>query len=65
MNNHKNINYKSQIHVYNAFLQPISGYVNDFCFDFQMQSGAETYPMYGAGPGSWSAYDIQRAQGHR
>ncbi|KAJ0101406.1 hypothetical protein Patl1_04954 [Pistacia atlantica] len=30
-----------------------------------MQAGAETYPHYGPGPGSWGAYDMQRAQGHR
>ncbi|KAH7543959.1 hypothetical protein JRO89_XS15G0071800 [Xanthoceras sorbifolium] len=29
------------------------------------QGGTETYPHYGPGPGSWGAYDMQRAQGHR
>lgn len=36
-----------------------------FTLNFQMQAGAETYPHYGPGPGSWGAYDMQRAQGHR
>ncbi|KAJ6423524.1 hypothetical protein OIU84_024480 [Salix udensis] len=26
---------------------------------------AESFPQYGAGPGSWGAYDLQRAQGPR
>jgi len=30
-----------------------------------VQTGAENYPQYGPGPGSWGAYDMQRAQGHR
>ncbi|KAJ4726524.1 Protein FLX-like 1 [Melia azedarach] len=30
-----------------------------------VQGGAENYPHYGPGPGSWGAYDMQRAQGHR
>ncbi|XP_076896428.1 protein FLX-like 1 [Bidens hawaiensis] len=30
-----------------------------------VQPGAEGYPQYGPGPGSWGAYDMQRAQGHR
>ncbi|KAK2987314.1 hypothetical protein RJ640_006402 [Escallonia rubra] len=29
------------------------------------QAGAEGFPQYGPGPGSWGAYDMQRAQGHR
>lgn len=29
------------------------------------QAAAENYPQYGHGPGTWSAYDMQRAQGHR
>ncbi|KAG5515038.1 hypothetical protein RHGRI_036167 [Rhododendron griersonianum] len=28
-------------------------------------AGAENYPPYGPGPGSWGAYDMQRAQGQR
>lgn len=32
---------------------------------FQSQAGAEGFPQYGPGPGSWGAYDMQRAQGHR
>lgn len=31
---------------------------------FQVQSGAENFPQYPM-PGSWGAYDMQRAQGHR
>lgn len=31
----------------------------------QGQAGAESYPHYGPGPGSWGGYDMQRAQGHR
>ncbi|KAF5766534.1 hypothetical protein HanRHA438_Chr15g0728631 [Helianthus annuus] len=30
-----------------------------------VQPGAEGYPQYGPGPGSWGSYDMQRAQGHR
>ncbi|XP_002531244.2 protein FLX-like 1 [Ricinus communis] len=30
-----------------------------------VQANAESYPQYGVGPGSWGAYDMQRAQGHR
>uniref|UniRef100_A0A5B6Z881 Protein FLX-like 1 n=2 Tax=Davidia involucrata TaxID=16924 RepID=A0A5B6Z881_DAVIN len=30
-----------------------------------VQGGAENFPQYGPGPGSWGAYDMQRAQGHR
>ncbi|KAI8558002.1 hypothetical protein RHMOL_Rhmol04G0055100 [Rhododendron molle] len=30
-----------------------------------VQAGAENYPPYGPGPGSWGAYDMQRAQGQR
>lgn len=30
-----------------------------------LQPGAEGYPQYGPGPGSWGSYDMQRAQGHR
>ncbi|KAL6954215.1 hypothetical protein U1Q18_046129, partial [Sarracenia purpurea var. burkii] len=30
-----------------------------------VQAGAENYPQYGSGPGSWGAYDMQRTQGHR
>nr|XP_043622196.1 protein FLX-like 1 [Erigeron canadensis] len=30
-----------------------------------VQPGAEAYPQYGPGPGSWGSYDMQRAQGHR
>ncbi|XP_071697277.1 protein FLX-like 1 [Rutidosis leptorrhynchoides] len=30
-----------------------------------VQPGAEGYPQYGPGPGTWGAYDMQRAQGHR
>lgn len=29
------------------------------------QAGAESYPQYGSGPGSWGAYDMQRAHGQR
>ncbi|EXB54065.1 hypothetical protein L484_017501 [Morus notabilis] len=29
-----------------------------------VQSGVENFPPYGAVPGSWGAYDMQRAQGH-
>lgn len=36
-----------------------------FLSQFQVQSGAESFPPYGAGPGSWGAYEMQRAQGHR
>lgn len=36
-----------------------------FPHKFQVQGGAENYPHYGPGPGSWGAYDMQRAQGHR
>jgi hypothetical protein len=32
---------------------------------FQVQANAESFPQYGAGPGSWGAYDMQRAQGPR
>ena len=32
---------------------------------FQVQANAESFPQYGAGPGSWGAYDLQRAQGPR
>ncbi|XP_057966918.1 protein FLX-like 1 isoform X2 [Malania oleifera] len=28
-------------------------------------AGAESFPQYGHGPGSWGGYDMQRAQGHR
>ncbi|KAL3503063.1 hypothetical protein ACH5RR_037512 [Cinchona calisaya] len=31
----------------------------------QMQPAIEGYPQYGTGPGSWGAYDMQRAQGPR
>lgn len=30
-----------------------------------VQTGAEGFPQYGPGPGSWGAYEMQRAQGHR
>lgn len=30
-----------------------------------VQPGAEGYPQYGPGPGSWGSYDMQRTQGHR
>ncbi|KAK9268804.1 hypothetical protein L1049_000568 [Liquidambar formosana] len=30
-----------------------------------VQAAAEGFPQYGPGPGSWGAYDMQRAQGHR
>ncbi|KAG6790358.1 hypothetical protein POTOM_006511 [Populus tomentosa] len=30
-----------------------------------VQANAESFPQYGAGPGSWGAYDMQRAQGPR
>ncbi|PSS05923.1 Protein FLX-like [Actinidia chinensis var. chinensis] len=30
-----------------------------------VQAGAENYSQYGPGPGSWGAYDMQRAQGPR
>lgn len=30
-----------------------------------VQAGAEGFPQYGSGPGSWGTYDMQRAQGHR
>ncbi|XP_058095304.1 protein FLX-like 1 [Magnolia sinica] len=30
-----------------------------------VQGGAEGVPQYGPGPGSWSAYDMQRAHGRR
>ncbi|KAJ7981902.1 Protein FLX-like 1 [Quillaja saponaria] len=30
-----------------------------------VQPGVENFPQYGPGPGSWGAYDMQRAQGHR
>ncbi|KAI8007226.1 Protein FLX-like 1 [Camellia lanceoleosa] len=30
-----------------------------------VHAGAENYPQYGPGPGSWGAYDMHRAQGHR
>lgn len=38
-----------------------------FTLNHWIQAGAETYPHYGPGPGpgSWGAYDLQRAQGHR
>lgn len=42
----------------------ISGYVILFPINFQVQSGAESFPPYGAVHGSWAAYDMQRAQGH-
>lgn len=48
---------------------PEAGYPsNPYPVSYSMnpvQAGAETYPHYGPGPGSWGAYDMQRAQGHR
>jgi|UniRef100_A0A2N9F9S3 dynactin complex subunit len=48
---------------------PEAGYVgNLYPASFGMnpvQAGAENFPQYAPGPGSWSAYEMQRAQGHR
>lgn len=48
---------------------PEAGYPsNPYPVSYSMNpvlAGAETYPHYGPGPGSWGAYDMQRAQGHR
>lgn len=41
----------------------LTGYV--VSFHLQVQAGAENFPQYAPGPGSWSAYEMQRAQGHR
>ncbi|XP_050220218.1 protein FLX-like 1 isoform X2 [Mercurialis annua] len=55
---------------YNAnYGNPEAGYAgNPYPVGYGMypvQANAESYPQYGVGPGSWGAYDIQRAQGHR
>ncbi|GKV04223.1 hypothetical protein SLEP1_g16413 [Rubroshorea leprosula] len=55
---------------YNAnFGNPEAAYtVNPYPASYGMtpvQAGAEGYPQYGLAPGSWVAYDMQRAQGHR
>ncbi|KAK0599633.1 hypothetical protein LWI29_007130 [Acer saccharum] len=56
--------------IYNTnYGTPETGYTgNPYPANYVMnpgQVGAETYPHYGPGPGSWGAYDMQRAQGHR
>ncbi|KDP42533.1 hypothetical protein JCGZ_01787 [Jatropha curcas] len=55
---------------YNAnYGNPEAGYVgNPYPVGYGMnpvQANVENYPQYGAGPGPWGAYDMQRAQGHR
>ncbi|WCJ32342.1 Protein FLX-like 1 [Euphorbia peplus] len=55
---------------YNAhYGNPEAGYAgNPYPVGYGMnhvQANAENYPQYGVGPGSWGAYDMQRAQGHR
>ncbi|KAH7512720.1 hypothetical protein FEM48_Zijuj12G0120500 [Ziziphus jujuba var. spinosa] len=55
---------------YNAnYGNPDAGYAgNHYPASYSLnpvQSGAESFPPYGAGPGSWGAYEMQRAQGHR
>lgn len=36
-----------------------------FSLVFEVQGGVDGYSQYGPGAGTWSAYDMQRAQGHR
>jgi hypothetical protein len=36
-----------------------------FPHNLQVQAAAENFPHYGPTPGSWSAYEMQRTQGHR
>ncbi|KAJ6301663.1 hypothetical protein OIU77_015886 [Salix suchowensis] len=55
---------------YNAnYGNPETGYAaNPYQSVYSMnpvQANAESFPQYGAGPGSWGAYDLQRAQGPR
>ncbi|CAK7351791.1 unnamed protein product [Dovyalis caffra] len=55
---------------YNAnYANPETGYTaNPYQAVYGMNpvhANAENFPQYGAGPGSWGAYDIQRAQGPR
>lgn len=48
---------------------PEAGYAaNPYLTNYGMNpvpAGAESFPQYGPGPGSWGAYNMQQAQGHR
>ncbi|EOY13542.1 Gb:AAD10662.1, putative isoform 3, partial [Theobroma cacao] len=55
---------------YNAnYGNPEAGYTgNTYPVNYGMnpvQGGVDGYPQYGPAAGSWGAYDMQRAQGHR
>ncbi|XVF04443.1 hypothetical protein REPUB_Repub05bG0083300 [Reevesia pubescens] len=55
---------------YNAnYGNPEAGYTgNTYLVNYGMnpvQGGVDGYPLYGPPAGSWGAYDMQRAQGHR
>ncbi|XP_021287894.1 protein FLX-like 1 isoform X1 [Herrania umbratica] len=47
---------------------PEAGYTGTYPVNYGMnpvQGGVDGYPQYGPAAGSWGAYDMQRAQGHR
>ncbi|XP_039072173.1 protein FLX-like 1 isoform X1 [Hibiscus syriacus] len=55
---------------YNAnYGNPEAGYTGNtypVTYGFNpVQGGVDGYPQYGPGAGTWGAYDMQRAQGHR
>ncbi|XP_059441341.1 protein FLX-like 1 [Corylus avellana] len=54
-----NVNYGNPEAGYAGNIYPISYGLNP------AQAAAENFPHYGPTPGSWSAYEIQRTQGHR
>ncbi|KAM4092869.1 hypothetical protein ACB094_06G073200 [Castanea mollissima] len=54
-----NVNYGNPEGGYVGNLYPASFGMNP------VQASAENFPQYAPGPGAWSAYELQRAQGHR
>ncbi|OMP11904.1 hypothetical protein COLO4_03606 [Corchorus olitorius] len=54
-----NANYGNPEAGYTANMYPVNYGMNP------VQSGVDGYPQYGSAAGSWGAYDMQRAQGHR